>query len=93
VTKNIAQAGKIEDDLSLDVDQKLNSIPFLAKSMTIRRIWNASQSRIHRSHPETSNKDSFRNGTKWWRPQRNLANNRIAGGNGSDPRTPRFSSR
>jgi hypothetical protein len=43
LTKNVAQAGRIEDDLSLDVDQKLNSIPFLAKSMTIRRIWGASQ--------------------------------------------------
>jgi hypothetical protein len=37
------QAGKIEDDLALDVDQTLNKIPFLAKTATIRRIWGASQ--------------------------------------------------
>jgi len=43
LTKNIAQGGRIEDDLSLDIDQKLNKIPFLQKSATIRRIWGASQ--------------------------------------------------
>jgi hypothetical protein len=43
LSKNVAQAGRLEDDLALDVDQQLNKIPFLAKAFTLRRVWGASQ--------------------------------------------------
>ncbi len=43
LNQNIQKAGNIEDDLSLDVDQKLNAIPFLKKSVTIRRVEGSSQ--------------------------------------------------
>ena len=43
LSKNIAQGGRMADDLTLDVDTTLNRIPFLANATTIRRIWGASQ--------------------------------------------------
>lgn len=43
LNSNIQKAGNIEDDLSLDVDQKLNAIPFLKQSVTIRRVQGSSQ--------------------------------------------------
>jgi hypothetical protein len=43
LNQNIQKLGTMEDDLSLDVDQKLNAIPFLKKAVTIRRVEGSSQ--------------------------------------------------
>jgi hypothetical protein len=43
LNQNIQKIGTMEDDLSLDVDQKLNAIPFLKKAVTIRRVEGSSQ--------------------------------------------------
>lgn len=40
---NIAKGGSIVDDLTLDVDTKMNRIPFLRSAHTIRRVDGASQ--------------------------------------------------
>src|SRR5258706_73663 len=39
----IEKAGSIEDDLSLDIDKKLNAIPFLKPEPTILRVSGRSQ--------------------------------------------------
>lgn len=43
LNQNIQKIGTIEDDLSLDIDQKLSAIPFLKKAVTIRRVEGSSQ--------------------------------------------------
>jgi len=43
VTNNVGKISQMQDDLVLDVDSTLNSIPFLKNTKTIRRIWGASQ--------------------------------------------------
>jgi hypothetical protein len=43
VQNDISRASKMQDDLVLDVDSTLNTIPFLKNVKTVRRIWGASQ--------------------------------------------------